>query len=323
MTVAIIGAGMAGLACARALADRGTRVQMFEKSRGLGGRCATRHDALHDLRFDHGAQFVRSKGGRFGNYLHDLGEKGIVVPWPAANRDGEQAYVAIPGMNALVKPLGANLEIVTSSRIITLSRTRIGWTLICENGTSHADFEAVILAIPAPQAAELLGPHRFAARLRADVTTAPCFATMLHVAGDIALPDVFVPPASRDGIPPTLAWIARDSARPGRDKTKVTFVLHASTPFSQSELEHDPPEVAVVLEQAFRALARRETGSEPGETLYRSGHRWRFATTTKALREPCLWDPDWQIGVCGDFCLGARIRHAYQSGISMAHHLMV
>lgn len=321
MTIAIIGAGMAGLACARALTDRGTRVRVFEKSRGLGGRCATRRDALHGLQFDHGAQFARAKGGEFGNYLQGLIETGAAVPWPAADGDGKRAFVALPGMSALVKPLAAGLDIVTSSRIITLSRTSIGWTLIDESGVSHTPFDAVILAIPAPQAIELLGPHRFASRLREEVATAPCLVTMLHVASDVALPDVMVRTGPADGPQPTLAWIARDSARPGRDPGRTTFVLQASAESSRSWLERDMAEVAVSMEQAFRDMAQRETGSEPGETLFRSGHRWRFATTTRALREPCLWDHDWRIGVCGDFCLGDRLRHAYQSGTGMADYL--
>ena len=40
--VGIVGAGVAGAACARALADAGCAVQVFDKSRGVGGRMATR-----------------------------------------------------------------------------------------------------------------------------------------------------------------------------------------------------------------------------------------------------------------------------------------
>ena len=43
---AVIGAGMAGIACARTLVQAGHRVTVFEKSRGLGGRMATRDLSL-------------------------------------------------------------------------------------------------------------------------------------------------------------------------------------------------------------------------------------------------------------------------------------
>jgi renalase len=321
MTVAIIGAGMAGLACARTLADRGAKVRLFEKSRGLGGRCATRRDALHGLQFDHGVQFVRAKGGAFGAYLDGLRADGTAMHWPAADGDGKKAYVTVPGMSALARPVAQGLDVTTASRIISMSRVSIGWTLIDESGASHGPFDAVILAIPAPQAAELLGAHRFGARLRDGVTVAPCLAAMLQFASDAALPDVVVPPPGTKDQPSLLSWIARDSAKPGHEPGKSTFVVHAARSVSQDWLEREPSEIAVLLETGLRALARQQTGTEFGETLYRSGHRWRLAFTTRALREPCLWDADWRLGVCGDFCLGDRVRHAFQSGVAMADTL--
>ncbi|PMP83934.1 MAG: FAD-dependent oxidoreductase, partial [Chloroflexus aggregans] len=41
-SVAIVGAGVAGLAAAHALATAGFTPVVFEKSRGVGGRAATR-----------------------------------------------------------------------------------------------------------------------------------------------------------------------------------------------------------------------------------------------------------------------------------------
>lgn len=46
MTVAIIGAGMAGLSCARALVQAGVAVELFDKGRGPGGRMSTRRVEL-------------------------------------------------------------------------------------------------------------------------------------------------------------------------------------------------------------------------------------------------------------------------------------
>lgn len=40
--VAVVGAGLAGLIAARAMADVGHTVAVFEKGRGLGGRMASR-----------------------------------------------------------------------------------------------------------------------------------------------------------------------------------------------------------------------------------------------------------------------------------------
>ena len=58
MQVAIVGAGMAGLAAARALqAQQAWEITVYEKSRGFGGRVASRR--RDGYIFDHGAQVIK------------------------------------------------------------------------------------------------------------------------------------------------------------------------------------------------------------------------------------------------------------------------
>jgi len=64
--IIIIGAGIAGLACARPLADAGLHVIIIDKGRGIGGRVATRR--ADDLRFDHGAPYARAQGPNLTTY---------------------------------------------------------------------------------------------------------------------------------------------------------------------------------------------------------------------------------------------------------------
>ena len=61
--IAIVGAGMAGIACARTLVQAGHRVTVFDKSQGLGGRMSTRGSAFGT--FDHGAQYFTVRDDRF------------------------------------------------------------------------------------------------------------------------------------------------------------------------------------------------------------------------------------------------------------------
>ena len=109
--VAVIGAGISGLMCARTLVDHGFPVTLFEKSRGVGGRMATRR--THDgLRFDHGAQYFTVRDGRFRRYVESWIEDGIVEPWRGRivvldsgtikeEKMGADRFVAVPGMNAM------------------------------------------------------------------------------------------------------------------------------------------------------------------------------------------------------------------------------
>ena len=58
--VVVIGAGMSGIACARALQAEGVPVRLIDKGRGIGGRMATRRTAVagKTITFDHGAQYL-------------------------------------------------------------------------------------------------------------------------------------------------------------------------------------------------------------------------------------------------------------------------
>ena len=98
-SIAIIGAGMAGLSCAVALARRGHKPVLFDKGRGPGGRMATRRADVNgtEVRFDHGAQYLTARDPRFVEAVEGWQSAGIVAPWPAA---GEDAYVGTPAMNA-------------------------------------------------------------------------------------------------------------------------------------------------------------------------------------------------------------------------------
>ncbi len=98
-TVGIIGAGMAGLACATRLADAGFAVTAFDKGRGPGGRMATRRAEVEGrtVRFDHGAQYFTARDPAFADQVTRWQADGIVARWPAA---GDDAWVGTPGMNA-------------------------------------------------------------------------------------------------------------------------------------------------------------------------------------------------------------------------------
>ncbi len=77
--IAIIGAGIAGIACARTLMQAGHQVSIFEKSARPGGRMATRSSPFGS--FDHGAQYFTVRAQRFAMALQTVPE--LCKPWSA------------------------------------------------------------------------------------------------------------------------------------------------------------------------------------------------------------------------------------------------
>jgi len=111
----VIGAGMAGLTCARALSTAGQEVRLLDKGRGIGGRMATRRitTGWGELRFDHGAQYFTARHPDFESLLIEL--NGAVAPWEVGAT--ETYHVGLPGMSGLLRAMAAGLDVSTETKV--------------------------------------------------------------------------------------------------------------------------------------------------------------------------------------------------------------
>lgn len=309
--IAIIGAGMAGVACGRALTQSGARVQLFEKARGMGGRLSTRRDG--PLAFDHGAQYASARGGPFKALLAGLAAQGQAARWPAAEQDDTPRYVGMPGMADLVRGQADGLAIETGCHIQAVHLQDRHWWLSDADGGRHGPFDTVLSTAPAPQTAALFdGLTPVAARARA-ARLAPCLAVMAAFDTRLPLPDI-VHPADD----PVLAWAARNSAKPGRTAEPDQWVLHAGPDWSEALLdEPSAHSVAPLLD----ALARQADRPLPAP-IHAVPHRWRYARVVEPVGAPCLFDPAQRLGAAGDWCLGPRVEQAFMSGQALAMMVM-
>lgn len=317
--IAVIGAGMAGLSCAAALHQAGLGVEVFEKSRGLGGRIATRR---RDARsFDHGAQYVTARGSRFENLLQRLDAAGAVTRWePKGWQDGhthaagvdQTWFIGTPGMSAMVKPLAEGLRIRHNTRIAELQRHAGGWQMTTGDSETVGPFNAVAVTVPAPQASTLLASHGDAFERIQRAIMAPCWAAMMTFDQTLKAPaDVLRPPEG------AITWAARNNAKPGRDNASEAWVVHAGPDWSRDNLEQDAGDIADGLFQAFATLV----GGELPKPGFLSAHRWRYALCETPLQTPCLIGDDGTLGAAGDWCLGARVEAAYDSGWALGTRL--
>ena len=304
--IIIIGAGMAGLACARKLADAGMAPVVLDKGRGIGGRVATRRSG--DLQFDHGAQYVNAHGAGFSSVLAALEKAGTLAGWPDGT--GRTHSVGVPGMSAIPKALGAGLDIRQNTQVLRLVPDAGGWLLRLADGTLGA--ASVVVTVPAPQVAAVLGAdHPLVARL-GTVQIAPCLTLMAAVAG----PAAFI---TRKDADDPLAWIAQDSAKPGRpQKNGALWVAQASEAFSAAHLEDDPTK----LTARMLPLLCDRLGISAATVTHASTHRWRYARVTQPLGQSFLCSDDGSLYLGGDWCLGARIEAAWDSGITIAADLL-
>ena len=337
--IAVVGAGMAGIACARTLMQAGHRVTVFEKSRGPGGRMATRNSEFGG--FDHGTQYFTVRDARFEKALAT--SPGVVRPWSAntvrildeagrvvasAPPPREAHWVATPGMGALLKqwaqPLAAAGLLTLETQVIRLEREKLHperWQLQTEGpGASsqvYSGFDAVVLAVPAPQAHALLLSSQQGKALMptlAGVAIAPCWTLMLAFpqGQQPTLPHLGPQWNAARSTHHRIAWLARESSKPGRSPIE-RWTVQASPEWSTRHLEDDDERIKAKLLRAFTEV----TGirAEPPHAVV---HRWRYAQTTEPLGRTHLWDATSRIGSCGDWCVGHRVEDAFVSGLEMA-----
>lgn len=318
--VAILGGGMAGLSCARALQEAGITSTVFEKSRGAGGRMSTRRtDGLH---FDHGAQYFTVRHAAFDARVKMWLDAGLVTPWqgrlvglprPFSRTPTEVArYVGTPGMSTVLRSFSEGLDVRYNTRITGLSYEHDHWWLETASGPIDEIFAAVVSAVPAPQAVPLLAAAPHLQEQVAAVDMAPTWAVM--VAFETPL-DVSFDGAFIDHSP--LSWAARNGSKPNRSG-KECWVLHSTADWSRQHVDSSKEEVA----EALLAALSKTTDVELPKIQHLDAHRWLYARTAKPLAEICLFDPHMRLGVCGDWCPGARVEGAYLSGLAVADRLI-
>jgi renalase len=305
MDFAIIGAGMAGLACADALKDAGHNVALFDKARGPGGRMSTRRmtTPLGNVSFDHGAQYFTARESGFRRLVDAWCEAKIALPWPTA---GDDAWIGIPGMNAPVRHMAASHAVAWGSLVTGMVRKTNRWWLVGDFG-EQGPFDALILAIPAEQAAAILSLHDFAmARIAMMARSQPCWTAMF--AFDAPLDNV-APVIRNQG---EIAWAARNSAKPGRCGPEA-WVVQANASWSDCWLEAPLEQVSQML---LAALAEQAGRAVP-KPIASAAHRWRYALSA-GTGDGALWNPDLGLGACGDWLLGPRVECAWLSGRMLA-----
>jgi renalase len=320
-TAAVIGAGIAGLACARQLQDAGVRVLVVDKARGAGGRMTTRRRAPYA--FDHGAQYFTAHGPAFRQELRRWLAAGSAAPWSGSigslvagqlrlEETPRLRFVGTPGMSAIGRQLAGGLSLQLQTRIAAVAAAVAGgWQLRVDGGAAIGPFDAVAVAAPAPQAAPLLAAAPALAARVARVDMAPCIAALAAFAKPVA--------CAADGVfvkGPALAWAARNGSKPGRP-VEECWVLHGTATWSRTVLEDEP---AAAARRLLEDLATALGGSLPA-LLHCDAHRWRHALPETPIGEACLWDPDLRLGACGDWCLEGRVEGAFDSGRRLAQRM--
>ncbi|MEL6344685.1 MAG: FAD-dependent oxidoreductase [Myxococcota bacterium] len=319
-SVGIVGAGMAGLTCARRLQAAGFQVTLFDKSRGPGGRMSTRRRTVR--RYDHGAPYFTAKTPAFQAVIDEWLAQGQIAPWGARfvslngghatpTPDGPIRYVGVPRMSALTRHLSQGLDLQTGVRIGIIHPIVDQVELFDVGGQSVGRFDHAVVSTPAEQAVPLVASSSELSLVAARARMTPCLTAMVTFSPALSV-DFDV--ARVAGGP--LDWIGRNASKPQRPDFD-SWVLHATSAWSVEHLEDDVDTIAAALVDALQqAVGVPRT---PAEVV---GHRWRYARADGPFDEDSYLDSDRRLGVCGDWCGGAQVEGAWRSGHHLAGRLM-
>lgn len=308
----VIGAGISGIACARALTEAGVGVQVLDRGRAPGGRMAGR--TLHGRAVDLGASyFTVTDDGPFAPVVADWVERGLAREWTdtfsvagpdglGESKTGPMRYGAVRGLRSLVVDLATGLDL-TMERAVGQVRTDDGPTV---DGEPAA---AVVLALPDPQARRLLTAGSPAETVLDPRGWQPTLAVALgwpQRQWDADLHGAFV---NGD---PTVEWIADDGDRRG-DGAPV-LVAHTTPEFAAGHLE-DPAQAGPAVVAAVRRSL--DIDVEPEWTHV---HRWTFAKPTDPREAPFHLAEG--IGLCGDgWAAPSKVESAWTSGHELGREL--
>ena len=312
--VAIIGAGVAGLACARRLHEAGVSVAIYDKGRGPGGRLSGRRTPVG--RFDHGAQFFTIRDEGFARACEAWRTEGLIARWDGDHRKNgapfshDPWHVGTPKMAAFVAHEAEALGAGFGYRLAAPRREGGRWHLYTEGGESAWAADWVVLAVPAEQAAVLLPPET---PLRAQAAAARSAPTWTLMAAWDDAPAPFDTDQPGEG---PLAFLSRQASRPGAEPGG-RWVAHATSDWTRAHLEEAPEDVARILAAALGdALGAR------GAPRHCAAHRWRYAQVETAAPASYGLDADARLATCGDWHVAPRVESAWVSGDALGRALL-
>jgi predicted NAD/FAD-dependent oxidoreductase len=223
-------------------------------------------------------------------------------------------FVGVPKMTTPATFISRGLSIrkeTTIDSVFIRPQSYPRWSLKSkEGGLIEGNFNIVIAAIPAPQAADLfkeISPKL--TEISQNVKMSGSWAVMVNFEEKINLK---FDAAFVNGGP--LKWIARNNSKPERGATEA-WVLHATPEWSESHLDISKEKAIELLVNEFVALG----GSLPTQS---QAHLWRYAEASQPLDMSFAWDAENNLGICSDWVNGGRVEGAWLSGKRLAEFII-
>lgn len=312
----IVGAGISGLLAGNILQKQGVRVTILDKSRGVGGRLATRR--MDGARLDHGAQYFTVRDRIFGGWSEAWENSGLIKEWfrrfpEESSEAGHVRFCGRAGMTDVPKALASELDVRKQTRVVKIHYKDSHWYVTTEEGDKF-DAEYLLLTAPAPQSLELVKSSNIVLRRsKLEALEKIQYEKTISVMAILDGPSGLQQPGCYKIGEPPLSWIADNQIKGISEVPAVT--AHSTHAYAS---EHWDAYEEAILGPLVEALS----GHVASKIEKASFHKWRYALPVSPFEAPFFFSRRHALMLAGDAFGGPRVEGAALSGIEAAAHLI-
>ena len=293
--VLVIGAGLSGLIFAAIAQSAGKKVLILEKSKGLGGRLATRR--IDDIGVDHGVQWFQDYP-QIKHTLDQWAQKGWIIK-------SEKGFYAPQGMTSLAKKLAEGLTIHKAQRASKILKEE-SWKVETEEESTYYASTVVVTA-PLPQTCELLNPTLLLPFSLSDILKEYQYNKTLI--GIFTVEEIPQEITSFENNGDHFIVMREKSLHP-----KV--ILFALNPERTKQIYANSDfECLSIIESEFKKITENKL-----KITHLELKRWRYSTPEKAIASTFI-EPKNNLFLIGDSFLYPDIRGAILSAQELGKHL--
>ena len=316
--IAVIGAGLAGITIASEINGK-FNVEVFEKSRGVGGRMSTRKET--PFIFDHGAQFFKIKTSDFRNFLSELFTKKIIQPWKfklayfkgkhlskvKLVEDADNFFVGVPNMDSIVKYLSKSCNVILNTKIERIIRENDKWNVYDHNKKVYGPYDWVILSLPAQQCKELITENTSFYCSIEKIKMKGCFSLMIGMGESLNLEYDAAHIEKED-----IAWFSINNSKPCRMNNQC-LLINSSYEYAARNLNTSKDKVLKHLLNISSRLINYNLSKSAMIKI----HQWKYVEAKCYPKVNYFIDYKDKVAVCGDWFINSRVEGAFLS----AHEL--
>jgi len=321
--VAVIGAGITGITLANLLQKK-FNLTVFEKSRGVGGRMATRR--AEPYQFNHGAQYFKIENKEFKDFLQPLILNKIIKPLEAnqieiLNKEvikrtkiyNKQYFTAESKMNSVVKYLmNNNFSIKLLCKIEKIIKENNKWFVIDSGQVSFGPYDWLIITIPPNQAKEILYNNFKFLDIIKKIKMRSCYSLMLgfdkfeEFDFDTAL-----------FLNEDVQWLSIRKIIL-ENKEYYNLLINSSYNFAEQNINGSKDKISDHLIKQVSDILKCKLNNYEHKAL----HFWKYAMSEKNNSLGSLLDEDFKIIVCGDWCMNGKVEGGFLSAKDASNKLL-